>query len=128
MKRNLTFKLAGLICLTIFFAGCKKTDNTANTQTQAVSTTQLFNYSDAWGLLAAVQTVTTEDVPYVGPQQIIIGTGVAAFPTSAGGNTYQNVGTVQCNSKSFTIQSGNSYVYQPAQTDPTGIDFGSGAA
>ncbi|HLP52912.1 MAG TPA: hypothetical protein VK154_18615, partial [Chitinophagales bacterium] len=62
-----------------------------------------------------------------GQQEITLGTAVAAFSTAAGGTTYQDAGTVQCNTKALTRQSNNSYIFQPSQTDVTGIDFGSGS-
>ncbi|MFN8285938.1 MAG: hypothetical protein U0V74_04245 [Chitinophagales bacterium] len=126
MKNNLLQFLA--FALIIFsVSSCKKDNNTNPTQTQNVSTTQLFNYSDAWGLLAGVKTVTTQNVPIVGPMEVVIGTAVTAFPTTAGGTTYQDAGTVQCNTKALTKQSNNSYVFQPSQSDATGIDFSSGS-
>lgn len=129
MKKNLAGALVVLTVVLAGLAGCKKSDTTNTTQTPTVSTTQLFNYSDAWGLLAGVKTVTYQPIPVIGGvQEIDLGTAVAAFNTAAGSNTYQEAGTITCNSKALTKQSNNSYIFTPTQTDLTGIDFGSGSA
>lgn len=124
--KKIPAKLLVVLVVLMAAAGCNKdNDNNTNT-TSTVSSTQLFNYSDSWGLLAAVKTVTYQTVPIIGQQEIILGTAVAAFPSSQGGTTYLDAGTVQCNTKTLSKQSNNSYIFQPTQTDVTGIDFGSG--
>ncbi len=126
--KNKLVKLLIPAVLAFSIQSCKKDDNNNNnTQTQNVGPAQLFNYSDSWGLLAGVRTVTYQNVPIIGPQEFIIGTAVTAFPTAAGGTTYQDAGTVQCNTKALTKQSNNSYVFQPSQSDASGIDFSSGS-
>lgn len=127
MKR-IPSKLVAVLVVLVAVAGCNKDNDNNNTNTtNTVSSAELFNYSDSWGLLAAVKTVTYQTVPIIGQQEIILGTAVAAFPTTQGGTTYQDAGTVQCNTKTLTKQSNNAYVFQPSQTDVTGIDFSSGA-
>ncbi len=125
--KKIPAKLLVVLVVLMAAAGCNKdNDNNTNT-TNTVSSAELFNYSDSWGLLAGVKTVTYQTVPIIGQQEIILGTAVAAFPTTQGGTTYQDAGTVQCNTKTLTKQSNNAYVFQPSQTDVTGIDFSSGA-
>lgn len=127
MKKNwILFLLPAF--LVFGFSSCKKDNNTTPTQTQNLGPTQLFNYSDAWGLCAGVKTITYQNVPIIGPQQFIIGTAVTAFPTAAGGSTYQDAGTVNCNAEALTKQSNNSYVFNPSQSSPEGIDFSSGSS
>ncbi|HLP51638.1 MAG TPA: hypothetical protein VK154_12195, partial [Chitinophagales bacterium] len=63
MKINFT-KL--LVTGAVFFAAAscsKNDDNNNNTAPNAINSTQLFNYSDAWGLLAGVKTVTYQTIP-----------------------------------------------------------------
>ncbi len=129
MQKNLLKALVPAALLLLSVSACKKETTNNNTQTQNVSTTDLFNYSDAWGLLAGVKTVTYQTIPVIGGQQeIILGTAVTAFNTTEGSTTYQDAGTVQCNTKTLTKQSNNAYVFQPSQSDITGIDFSSGSA
>lgn len=124
--KKIPVKLLVVLVVLIVAAGCNKDNNNNTNTTSTVSSTQLFNYSDSWGLLAAVKTVTYQTVPIIGQQEIILGTAVAAFPSSQGGTTYLDAGNVQCNTKTLNKQSNNSYIFQPTQTDVTGIDFGSG--
>ncbi len=126
MKKYFAMAFACAVCSTSFLSSCKK-DSTNPNQTATVSPTQLFTYSDAWGLMAGVKTITYQNVPIIGPQQITIGTAVSAFSTTAGGTTYQDAGTITCNTEGLTKQSNNSYVFQPSQSNATGIDFGSGS-
>ncbi|MFN8300622.1 MAG: hypothetical protein U0T75_16085 [Chitinophagales bacterium] len=115
------------LCSTAFLASCKKDNTNPSNQTSTVSPTQLFTYSDADGFLVGVKTITYQNVPIIGPQEITIGTAVAGFPTTTGGTTYQDAGTITCNSETLTKQSNSSYVFQPSQNNATGIDFGSGS-
>lgn len=128
MKNNFTKFLipAALFVLSISSCG-KKDEDTTPTQPTPISPTESFNYSDSWGLLAGVKTVTSQTV--AGQTfEIEIGTAVAAFNITEGGTTYHEAGTINCNSKGLTKQSNNSYVFQPSQSDVTGIDFSNGIA
>lgn len=127
MKNNFTKFLipAALFVLTV--SSCnKKDDDSTPTQPTAISPTETFNYSDSWGLLAGVKTVTSIKVGTIS-QDITLGTAVAAFSTTAGGDTYQNAGTVKANNETLNKQSNNTYVFQPSQTDIEGISFSGGA-
>src|SRR6476660_3247724 len=99
MKNNFTKFLipAALFVLTI--SSCtKKDDDNTPTQPTPISPTESFNYSDSWGLLVAVKTVTSQTVAGQ-TYEIEIGTAVAAFNITEGGTTYHEAGTVNCNSK-----------------------------
>ncbi|MBS1612369.1 MAG: hypothetical protein JST49_06065 [Bacteroidetes bacterium] len=126
MKRMFTKMLLPVAMLAVL-SGCKKDEDNTPQQPSAVSPTQTFNYSDAWGLLAGVKTVTSQSTP-IGPIDIELGTAVAAFNVSAGSSEYQDAGTVSCNTKGLTKQTGNSYVFQPSQADVTGIEFNNGSS
>jgi hypothetical protein len=124
MKKMFT-KMLLPVAMFALLTGCKKDEDNTPTQPTPISPTETFNYSDAWGLLAAVKTVTTQSTP-IGPIEIELGTAVAAFNTAEGSTTYQDAGNISCKSKALTKQSNNSYVFQPSQTDATGIDFSNG--
>jgi len=129
MKKTSTTLLIALSAFVISLSSCKKDDDSnTNTNPTPVSTTDLFDFSDSWGLLAGVKTVTFQTIPVIGgTQEIDLGTAVVAFNDAAGSNTYLDAGTAKCNTKTLTKQSNNSYVFQPSQTDITGIDFSSGS-
>lgn len=126
MKKTFT-KMLLPVAMFALLTGCKKDESTDTTQPTPLSPTETFNYSDAWGLLAGVKTVTSINSP-IGPIETTIGTAVAAFNTTEGGSSYHEAGTITCNGKTLTIQSNNSYVFQPSQTDVEGIDFSNSIA
>ncbi len=78
-------------------------------------------YADADAVLAAVRANSVQTTP-VGPVDILIGVATGAFSNN-GFSTFQNVGAVTCNGDALSLQSNNSYVYQPGATNPTGIDL-----
>ena len=84
------------------------------------------NFSDADASLWAVRSFNTQSTP-IGPMDITIGTGVAVF-SNDNFSTFVNVGDVALNGTALTRQSNNSYVLQPSQTNPTGIDLGGNIA
>ncbi len=95
---------------------------TGGGNTSTPSTTP--NFSDADGSLWAVRTFSTQSTP-IGPMDIEIGLGVGAF-TDDGFNSFVNVGTIDLNTTALTRNANNSYVTQPSQTNPTGVDLNSG--
>lgn len=125
MKNNFTKFLIPAALFVLSLSSCGKKEEDTPTQPTPISPTQSFNYSDSWGLLAAVKTVTTISVQGF-TQEITVGTAVAAFNTSEGSDTYEDAGTISCKGKTLTKQSNNTYVYQPATSEPTGIDFSNG--
>lgn len=130
MRKTSTPLLIALGAFVILLNSCKKDDTTnTNTNPSPVSTTDLLDFSDSWGLLAGVKTVTFQTIPVIGgTQEIDLGTAVVAFNDAAGSNTYIDAGTAKCNTKTLTKQSNNSYIFQPSQTDISGIDFSSGSS
>ncbi|MFM2285846.1 MAG: hypothetical protein RLZZ543_1343 [Bacteroidota bacterium] len=78
--------------------------------------------SAAFGALVAVQTSNYVTVPLIGEINQPVGVAVGVF-----GNlltpAYVNAGTVQVNATALTQQSNKTYLYTPAATTPTGIDF-----
>ncbi|MCB0763257.1 MAG: hypothetical protein KDB84_01030 [Flavobacteriales bacterium] len=120
------------LSLGVTLSSCKKDDEETATPSNgggggstpaAPSTTP--NFSDADASLWAVNTFTSQVTP-IGTFDIQVGVGVGAFTTD-GFATMVNVGAVTLNTTPLTAQSNNAYVSTPSQTEPTGIDFGSGS-
>lgn len=98
----------------------------ATNQSAASPAPILPTYTGEFGLLVAIKTVTTSSTP-IGSIDIELGTAVAAF-SSDGGATFLPAGTVSVTAasmKTLAAQGNNSYVYTPASTDLTGIDYSS---
>ena len=130
MKKTAIYFLMMTFVASTILTSCKKDekddDDNNNTQT-VVNVTDLFNYSDALGVLVGVKTVTTQNVGGF-ETSIELGTAVAVFPNAAGSTKFLDAGTVKNNTKTLTKQDNNSYVFTPAATDVTGIDFSNGSA
>ncbi len=121
----------GLLVLSVglAFAGCKKDDDPpapappsdggGGGGTQTPSTTP--NFPGADGLLAATRVTTLQDTP-LGPIELMLGVASGFFSNDAF-TSFVSVGAVSCNSEALAVQSNNSYVFQPSQTNPTGIDL-----
>lgn len=119
MKKSFILLGIGLACMTTFTA-CKKTTSTTPNGNSAPSVNAP---SGADGALAAVKVITTQTVAgYTVP--IEIGTAAAWFGTAS---SYQDAGNVTIDTKGLT-KSSNAYVYQPTQSDPTGLSFNSTVA
>jgi hypothetical protein len=111
-----TTLFAGTIA-SLIFTGCSKSsdvtpDNPTNTSSSAPSIT----VSDGYGALVAVRSVSYTTVAGM-TIPLEVNTAVAAFPTTMGGSTFADGGTVTLNGKGLTKSSNNAYVYQNL-TDP----------
>lgn len=130
-KINFYFLMLLTASLSFIFSSCGKDDddddnnNNNNVPATSPSTTDLFNYSDAQGVLVGIKTVTTQNTP-IGPFEVELGTAVAAF-SNDNFQTFLEGGTITCNAKNLDKQTNNSYVHVPAAADVSGIDFSSGA-
>jgi hypothetical protein len=102
-------------------AGCSKDDDDDDTQTTPTAST-VPPINDADAALVALNTITTTTTP-AGPFEITLGTGVAVFPTTAGGSTYADAGAVTLEGEALSKQTNNSYVYTPTATNATGLDL-----
>jgi hypothetical protein len=80
--------------------------------------------SDANGVLVALKTISTINVPFVGNIKQEIGIPVAFFFNTPG--TYLDGGSVSCNSNTLTKQTNNTYTFTPGTSAPTGVDYSSG--
>lgn len=111
------------VLLSLAFVACEKdttqTDNPNPTSPQALQPTVASN-PDA--LLVALNISSTQEVPIIGTTTVIVGSAVASFPNSNGDG--QNAGSVSCDGNNLSYANG-SYVFQPSQTNPTGLQFGS---
>lgn len=112
-------QLLPLLILTLaVFTACEKEEE----DPQDSPTPNLTpNLSGGDGSFWAINTITeTETV--VGPIQTFLGTAVA-IGTSDNYQSFEELGTVNCNSKELTKNSNNSYTFIPGLTDVTGITF-----
>jgi hypothetical protein len=128
MKKTTFYFLMLTLATSTILTSCKKDeeDDDNNNAPAVVNVTDLFNYSDALGVLVGVKTVTTQNVGGF-ETSLALGTAVAVFPTTAGATTFADAGTVINNTKTLSKQNNNSYVFTPATTDVTGIDFSGGS-
>lgn len=143
MKTNkIILGSATLLAMTLTFTSCKKEgctdplasnytvgatvdDGSCTTDTPTAGATTPGAYAPSFsgvnGVLVAIQSVSTTSTP-IGNIDSYIGTAVATF-TEDGGATMIAAGDVDVNTKQLGIQSNNSYVYTPSQSDPTGISY-----
>lgn len=115
--------------LALSFSACKKDDpdppatpSGGGAGASTPSTTP--NFADADASLWAVRSFSTQSTP-IGPVDLEIGLGVGVFSNDAFA-TFLNVGDVSLNGTALARQSNNSYVSQPSQANPAGIDFTAG--
>lgn len=108
-----------VLAITVSISSCKKKDSTTNQTAPQNTTPTASTPSNADGAFAAVKTLTVSS--YAGYNTTInVGTAVSWFGTQ---NSYVDGGTVKCNNNTLSKQSNNAYIFTPAQTSPTGIDF-----
>lgn len=115
------FALAGLVCLSVTSCNLLPDDDEPQTQTQPDPPTPTI--ADGYGTLAAVKSVTFQDVPVVGLVEVDLGLAVGVFFNGVNYDTYLNAGSVTCEGDNLEEQDNGSYVYLPSQTNATGIDF-----
>lgn len=120
MKKQLLLTM-GLA--TILAVGCKKEDDTPEAAPSASQpSAQMFNNpGDADGVLVAIETYTTQEIPGFGTTQIAFGTAVAVFPQTDG--SFAAAGAISVEGEALTKNDNNSYTHIPSQTNPTGISF-----
>ncbi|MBS1683304.1 MAG: hypothetical protein JSS76_01015 [Bacteroidetes bacterium] len=119
MKRSFLTLTAAIIVAGGISSCNKSTTNTNNTN-NGNSAPSVNTPANADGALAAIKVITTQTVAgYTVP--INIGTAAAWFGLST---SFKDAGNVTVDGNALTNQS-NSYVYQPNQTNPTGLDFNS---
>lgn len=133
-KQVITFSiiaLTGVLC----FTACKKKSDPAPASTSSSTTggsttggssssaSTPPTASDADGVMVALRlnTASVISVPGFGNVTTFIKLdgGIAQFPTTTGGNTYQDAGTVTLNTTTLTKQSNNQYqkIQQPNQAN-----------
>lgn len=82
------------------------------------------SFTDGYGTLAAVKTVTTFDPGFGVPvQEIILGLGSAGFTDGTNYDQLLNAGSVTLEGEALTQYENGAYAYQPNNENPTGIDF-----
>lgn len=120
IKMGRFFVLAGLVSLSV--TSCNLLPDDEDTTTTAPNPpTPAF--SDGYATLAAVKTVTFQDLPGFGQVEVDFGVAVGVFFNGVDYDTYLNAGTVTCENETLEEQDNGSYVFIPSQTSATGIDF-----
>lgn len=119
MKKQFYFLFA-LASVLLTVSSCNNDDDDNTPQAPANSTPTVNPPSNADGAFAAVNTITIQDIPFVGPTEIFVGTAAAWFGSQS---SFVDGGTVNCNTSDLTKQSNNAYIFAPTTTEPQGIDF-----
>ena len=113
--------LGGAITLSI--TSCN-TDDEPETPTDPASNPPTPTFTEGFGTLAAVKTVTTFDPGFGVPvQEIILGLGSAGFFDGTNYDQLLNAGTVTLEGEPLSQYENGAYLSQFDQTNPTGIDF-----
>lgn len=111
----------GIATLTV---SCKKDKpEDENPTTTSSDSPKVNTPTSAYGVLAAIKVISTQTVMGY-TTDVTLGTGTIAL-TPGNGNCLDG-GDATCNGKTVKKFDNACYAYQPAQTDVTGIDFGSG--
>ncbi len=122
MKKQLVTLCALILTGAITFSACKKsttptpapaTTTTTTGGSSSPSTATPTTPSDANAVLVALKlhTATTTNIPGYGAYTTFINLdgGIGLFPTTAGGSTYQDAGTVTLNTTNLDKQTDNQY-------------------
>lgn len=132
MKNRILHATQVLLVLFLFLASCDKTEDLAkDPQPDTEPTPQPVDVTpkpgDASGVLVAIKTLSFTSSP-IGDIKTELGVATAFFAENPGDfSTYEAVGDVSVNNENLKKQDNNTYAYQPAQTNPTGINFSNGA-
>lgn len=124
---NETFKwgrflvLAGAVSLTI--ASCN-TDDAPEAPVNPASNPPTPSFTDGYGTLAAIKTVTTFDPGFGVPiQEIVLGLGSAGFTDGTNYTTLLEAGVITLEGEELSRYDNNAYYSPTTQNNPTGIDF-----
>jgi hypothetical protein len=119
MKKRLNISLLAGLMITIMISGCSKSTSTDTPTTPSTPSTPTPSFSDGWGLMAAVTSVSYTVVAGI-TIPMSVNTATAAFQSAAGSSTYVDAGTVTLNAKTLTKSTNTVYLYNNLQ-DP--LDF-----
>lgn len=78
-------------------------------------------FNGTYGALVAIKIISTTSTP-IGDVDTNIGVAVAAFSEN-GGSAFVSAGTVKADGNALTTNENHTYVYSPAASNPTGLDF-----
>ncbi len=113
MKTRFLSLLFAFTLSAFMFTSCdKKEDETPEDN----NTTTTFNYTDAFGVLVAVKSVSYTSIGGF-EVPVEVNSGSAFFPTDAGATTFADAGTVTLEGKSLSKVQNNMYSYSNF-TDP----------
>lgn len=85
----------------------------------------LPSFSNGNGTLTSIKSRTFQNLPGGGTEAIDLGLAVSVFYGDASSGVFVEAGEVNCNFNNLTMQTNNSYVYEPDIKDKVGIDFAS---
>lgn len=122
LNKGRFFFLAGAVSLAV--SSCNLGDDEPETPTDPASNPPTPTFTEGFGTLAAVKTVTTFDPGFGVPvQEIVLGLGSAGFFDGTNYDQLLNAGTVTLEGEQLTQYENGAYLSQIEQTNPTGIDF-----
>jgi len=104
----------------VLSSGCSKSSTTTVPTTNNTVPAISYHFSDAYGVLVALMTNTSQTIGGV-IYPVELNTPTAAFPATLGATTFQDGGAVTFNTKTLAKQSNNSYLYLDA-ANPVSFD------
>ncbi len=108
MKSRLNIFILSLTLTAFMFTACDKADETPDNNNN--NNTSSFNYTDAFGVLVAVKSVSYTSVAgYEVPVEV--NSASAFFPTDAGASSFADAGTVSIEGKNLSKLENNTYIY-----------------
>ena len=119
MKIKHLFFFAAIFGL-FFVTSCNKDDDDTDTTT-ADPGDPTPTFSDMDGLLAAIQTITYQDVPVVGEIAVYADVATAAFFNTS--STYDDAGTVSVNTYTLDKLDNNAYALPSVGSSSIDFDF-----
>ncbi len=115
--------LAGAVSFSVGSCNLLPDDDDTTPSNDPAANPPTPTFADGDGTLAAVKSVTFQEVPVVGQVEIDLGLGVAVFFDNGNTSSFVEAGSVSLEGEGLTRQDNNSYVFLPSQNTPTGIDI-----
>lgn len=109
LKSRFPLLIVSLSLLAILNVSCDKNED-ETPQNNNQSATENLNFSDSYGVMAAIKTISFQTVGGL-TFPVEVNTAVAVFVSTPGATTFAPAGTVSINSSSLKKFGNNSYVY-----------------
>ncbi|MFM1874902.1 MAG: hypothetical protein RL266_639 [Bacteroidota bacterium] len=121
LKWGRYLSLAAAVAVSV--SSCNTTEEPP-TPTDPASNPPTPTFTEGYGTLAAVKTVTTFDPGFGVPvQEIVLGLGSAGFTDGTDYSTLIEAGTITLEGEELSRYENNAYFSPTTQNNPTGIDF-----